>query len=124
MNMNKLLLIGLLLCCVWGCDEAIQNPDCGGGDRVTMDDKTYCVYQLEVVVENGFSCPPDLPQLSEGKDFAVCSETPLEREKFTEVRTKFEEDYPEKVKEDAEPIQCESDSQCAQNFTCVDGVCE
>lgn len=76
MKMNDLWMIGrgltvgaLLL--LAGC--ANDGSICAGGDEVTVDGEGYCVYRRAVVVENGFECPPERPNLTQDGGIGVCS---------------------------------------------------
>lgn len=64
--------IALLALVAAGCTTE-TSPICGSGHEVAIDDESYCVYRSSVVVENGFMCPAEHPNLIEEGGIGVCS---------------------------------------------------
>lgn len=106
-----------------GCgDDDDKKPaavDCGQGDVLAVDGSTYCVYPQEVVVENGFGCPPLMPNLTTRGPIGVCSDRPmLPDEELDRIDDRYREERPD-IYED----ECSIDSQCAVGQTCQNGTC-
>lgn len=124
MKKNKRILLALIVF-FFGCEAAMKSQDCGNGDMVSVDGQVYCVYLKNVVIENGFKCPPDLPRLSEEGNLGVCGQRSLDGQEFADVQEQFDETYPDKAEpvEKSKAIACETDDDCV-NSSCSNGFCE
>lgn len=76
---NALALLLLLLCAapLWtGCDEgedyAGGELDCGDGDSFSYQEESFCIYR-SAIIEEGFLCPPERPQMHSFGGFVACS---------------------------------------------------
>lgn len=74
--MKKFLCtIGLIIAALGlgtSCQSAVQT--CGEGEEVELSEDSVCVYDEEIVIETGFSCPADKPFIHGGDGHFVCSE--------------------------------------------------
>ncbi len=112
-------LLPLLLLIPIGCTTPStadgSNDPCGEGD-LTIG---VCVYRGEVVVENGFTCPQTLPELTILGGFGVCSEGPVDGERVEEIFAEHQRAHPGAY----DGGRCALASQC-DSASCVAGACE
>ncbi|MGM0559430.1 MAG: hypothetical protein ACQEVA_23815, partial [Myxococcota bacterium] len=67
--------IGMIIAAVGlgtSCQSAVDT--CGEGEEVELSEGSVCVYDEEIVIETGFSCPADKPFIHGGDGHVVCSE--------------------------------------------------
>ena len=75
---TRTILSGALLALtLGGClrselDRPADAADCGAGEAVTVEGRTYCVFKQSVVIENGFSCPMPGHALTTRPPIGVC----------------------------------------------------
>ena len=86
------LLVGLT-----GCSDTTSETGGGPGPMcegalVEVQGEAYCVFEGEVIVEEGFECPPSSPHLNEFDGLGICaSEEGVSEERLGEVRDRYEE---------------------------------
>lgn len=95
-----------------------QGSLCGDGDEVTVDGESHCVYRYSVVVENGFECPPERPNLTQEGGIGICSEQgmlpPMEVERIGREYREISPGYE----------ACVLDFECETGEACRAGTCE
>jgi len=120
--MNLRILCVLLTVFLIACgDDAptAETIDCGQGESVTVDDELFCVFPQSVVVENGFDCPSDLPNLTRRAPIGVCAEDPdVPVEDLDRIDDQFRERRPDLYDDD-----CSTDLECGEFEVCSSGRC-
>ncbi len=68
---------------------------CNDAQTVNISGDQYCVYESEVIVEEGFICPPDTPFLHQESGFGICSSLENDpTERLQEVVEQYEANLP------------------------------
>ncbi len=68
---TRIALLSALVFSVLGC--AADHSVCGSGDQTVVGDDTYCGYALAIVIEGGFECPREAPNLILLRDGGICA---------------------------------------------------
>lgn len=70
--MRNTFLSALSLCLLTACVSS-ESPDCGDGDAFEWAGEVLCMYHQPVLIEEGFSCPPEAGDLTPTDGGAVCA---------------------------------------------------
>jgi hypothetical protein len=65
------LFVVSLVALAYGCSSPAFT--CGEGEELVLEDGAVCVYDEDIVIETGFTCPEERPYLHGGEGRVVCS---------------------------------------------------
>lgn len=115
---HAILAMAILALLATACGTPEQDS-CGEGEKVVIDDATYCVFKQAVVIENGFSCPISGQSVTVREPIGVCGQQqtvpPQQLDEIDEV-------YAEREPEVYEGY-CSEMRNCESGLTCKQRVC-
>ncbi|MEL6178608.1 MAG: hypothetical protein AAFS10_06625 [Myxococcota bacterium] len=121
-EVTALVGVTLLMMTTTGCsDDSYSNEtsstavSCGDtGDQLQRDDDAVCVFGQELLIENGFSCPPGLDTLTEFGPIGICSDGPLDSGELEWIAREHRDRSPARW----DGTDCIANSECETEQVC------
>ena len=116
---NALIMAALFVAGCGPTETNNQEIDCGQGDAIEHGDQTYCVYEAELLIENGFLCPAGLVSSGTFGPVGVCAPRGVGTGTLVDIYKKHR-DMHMLAWSDSECIEA---AECDGGSTCDDAAC-